>query len=113
MIKILLKECQNPVPEIICNKNSDANQLLNAGCLKDILHKRCNDVNIPRSAPVEMHFCSSLRWLPIDHMRESASVEAATDSDRKGKKSNNAITILQKVSIKRGTKSGMKNLFQY
>jgi len=78
LFKILLKdECPNPVPEIICNKNSDANQLLNAGCLKQILLKRRNDVNIPPSPPAEVHFCWSLGWLPIDPMRESASVEAA------------------------------------
>lgn len=83
---ITQEECQNPMPEIICNKNADKNQLLNAGCLKYILHKRCNDVNTPASAPVEGHFCLSLRWLPIDHMRESASMEAAIDRDSKGKK---------------------------
>lgn len=108
---ITQKECENPVPVIICNKNSDANQLLNAGCLTYILHKRCNDVNIPPSASVEVLFCSSLRSLPIDHMRECASVEAAINSDSKGKKPNNAITVLQKVSIKHGTKSGMKKSF--
>ncbi|KAM6245072.1 LOW QUALITY PROTEIN: activating transcription factor 7-interacting protein 2 [Spheniscus humboldti] len=45
-LDIICKKCQNPVPEIICNKNSDANQLLNTGCLKDILHKRCNDIEL-------------------------------------------------------------------
>lgn len=45
-------------------------------------------------------------------MRESASMEVAIDRDSKGTKTNNAVTILQKVSIKHGTKSGMKNLFQ-
>ncbi|KAM6121773.1 LOW QUALITY PROTEIN: activating transcription factor 7-interacting protein 2 [Phoenicopterus ruber ruber] len=32
-------------------------------------------------------------------MRESASVEAAIDSDSKGKKTNNAITVLQKIKL--------------
>uniref|UniRef100_A0A674K9M9 ATF7-interacting protein protein binding domain-containing protein n=1 Tax=Terrapene triunguis TaxID=2587831 RepID=A0A674K9M9_9SAUR len=44
------EESQEPPHEKSCNKNSDAKQFLNAGCLQDILHKWYeNELNSPSS----------------------------------------------------------------
>ncbi|XP_025917671.1 activating transcription factor 7-interacting protein 2 [Apteryx rowi] len=102
------EECQDPVPDIICNKNSDAKQLLNARCLKVILHKWYeNGVSTAPSKSVEVCLCSSLNGLPIDRVKESAS-EAAIDSESKGKRTNSVVPILEKMGIKPGTKPAKK-----
>ncbi|XP_064376473.1 activating transcription factor 7-interacting protein 2 isoform X2 [Dromaius novaehollandiae] len=100
------EECQDPVSDIICNKNSDAKQLLNAGCLKVILHKWYeNGVNTAPSESVKVRLCPSLNGLPTDQLKESA-FEA--DSDSKGKRTNSGIPILEEMGIKPGTKPAKK-----
>ncbi|XP_062443956.1 activating transcription factor 7-interacting protein 2 [Rhea pennata] len=102
------EECQDPMPGIICNRNSDAKQLLNAGCLKVVFHKWYeNAVNIAPSKSVEVCLCSSLNELPIDELKESAA-EAAVDDDSKGKRTNSVLPILEKMGIKPGTKPAKK-----
>nr|XP_009681892.1 PREDICTED: activating transcription factor 7-interacting protein 2 [Struthio camelus australis] len=100
------QDCQDPVPHIICNKNSDAKQLLNAGCLKVILHKWYeNGVDAAPSKSVEVRLCSSLNGQPVDRLKES-TFEAAIDS--KSKRTNNVIPILEKMGINPGTKPAEK-----
>ncbi|XP_039347789.1 activating transcription factor 7-interacting protein 2 isoform X3 [Mauremys reevesii] len=93
------EESQEPPHEKSCNKNSDAKQFLNAGCLQDILHKWYeNELNTPTSKPVEVHLYSKPNNLPDDQLKESACLDDPVNSDSGDeKRTNKIIPILEKI----------------
>ncbi|XP_053897823.1 activating transcription factor 7-interacting protein 2 [Malaclemys terrapin pileata] len=93
------EESQEPLHEKSCNKNSDAKQFLNAGCLQDILHKWYeNELNTPSSKPVEVHLYSKPNNLPVDQLKENACLDDPVNSDSGDeKRTNKIIPILEKI----------------
>ncbi|TFJ97910.1 caspase recruitment domain-containing protein 8-like [Platysternon megacephalum] len=93
------EESQEPPHEKSCNKNSDAKQFLNAGCLQDILHKWYeNELNTPSSKPVEVHLYSKPNNLPVDQLKKSACLDDPVNSDSGDeKRTNKIIPILEKI----------------
>ncbi|XP_067407399.1 activating transcription factor 7-interacting protein 2 isoform X2 [Emydura macquarii macquarii] len=93
------EESQEPLHEKSCNKNSDAKQFLNSGCLQDILHKWYeNELNRPSSKPVEVHLYSRPNSLPIDQLKESACLEVPVNSDHGDeRRTNKMIPVLEKI----------------
>ncbi|KAM7152204.1 activating transcription factor 7-interacting protein 2 isoform 2-T4 [Macrochelys suwanniensis] len=92
------EESQEPPHEKSCNKNSDAKQFLNAGCLQDILHKWYeNELNTPSSKPVEVHLYSKPNSLPVDQLKESACLDDPVNSDYGDEKRTKIIPILEKI----------------
>nr|XP_006139186.1 activating transcription factor 7-interacting protein 2 [Pelodiscus sinensis]XP_014437036.1 activating transcription factor 7-interacting protein 2 [Pelodiscus sinensis]XP_014437038.1 activating transcription factor 7-interacting protein 2 [Pelodiscus sinensis]XP_025035278.1 activating transcription factor 7-interacting protein 2 [Pelodiscus sinensis]XP_025035279.1 activating transcription factor 7-interacting protein 2 [Pelodiscus sinensis]XP_025035280.1 activating transcription factor 7-i len=93
------EESQETPHEKSCNKNSDAKQFLNAGCLQDILHKWYeNELNTPSSKPVEVHLYSKQNTVPVDQLADSACLEDPVNGDNGNEKRNNMIIpILEKI----------------
>ncbi|XP_074866414.1 activating transcription factor 7-interacting protein 2 isoform X2 [Carettochelys insculpta] len=76
------EESQESPHEKSCNKNSDAKQFLNAGCLQDILHKWYEkELTISCSKPVEVHLYSKPNNLPVHQLTDNACLEDSVSSD--------------------------------
>ncbi|XP_044836344.1 activating transcription factor 7-interacting protein 2 isoform X4 [Mauremys mutica] len=106
------EESQEPPHEKSCNKNSDAKQFLNAGCLQDILHKWYeNELNTPSSKPVEVHLYSKPNNLPDDQLKESACLDDPVNSDSGDeKRTNKIIPILEKIDTTTETNSAIEEV---
>ncbi|XP_032643164.1 activating transcription factor 7-interacting protein 2 isoform X2 [Chelonoidis abingdonii] len=106
------EESQEPPHEKSCNKNSDAKQFLNAGCLQDILHKWYeNELNTPSSKPVEVHLYSKPNNLPDDQLKESACLDDPVNRDSGDeKRTNKIIPILEKIETAREINSAIEEV---
>ncbi|XP_050822382.1 activating transcription factor 7-interacting protein 2 isoform X2 [Gopherus flavomarginatus] len=106
------EESQEPPHEKSCNKNSDAKQFLNAGCLQDILHKWYeNELNTPSSKPVEVHLYSKPNNLPDDQLKESACLDDPVNRDSGDeKRTNKIIPILEKIDTTREINSAIEEI---
>uniref|UniRef100_A0A8C8R7I2 Activating transcription factor 7 interacting protein 2 n=1 Tax=Pelusios castaneus TaxID=367368 RepID=A0A8C8R7I2_9SAUR len=98
------EESKEPPHEKSYNKNSDAKQFLNAGCLQDILHKWYeNELNTPSSKPVEVHLYSKpdslpVDQLPVDQLEESPCSEVPVNIDYGDEgRTNKMIPVLEKI----------------